>query len=723
MTGSAGAVGPSTSAQDIEVTNTVAGGNLTGENTTTPHEDPETVAEDGDTEQIASHLSGRLGTLLGGSTRNISAAEYDQARSLVGDEYDEVLSQYVTVAGETEQEDTAETFATVQNDTAELTALREEFETTRTEYEEAVAEGDTQRARQLARELARLSTEINVVTERLDKNLKSIENATGTDLESVRRNIESVRLTTAEISRTALQVELTATTITATAAPSTFSFQNATQLTGTLRTTNGTPISNKPVTIQVGERSYNIKTDAEGSYTLTYRPVFLPVNATSVPVEFRPTDTSPYLAANTTTPAQITAQTTTTVTVANDSITGNYQTPLRVSSIVTVGTNATVSGLPVRLLLDGQQIGTGETQPDGQVTLTGTVPADVAGGAANLQLQVPLSETAVTGSNTTTTAEITPVETQLTVNATVTGTDTEDISREAVLTGDFTLADGSPVPGQSLDVFVGDRQIGTVTSTADGSYQTTVAATEFDEGSDAPTIRTAFTGSETHLAASEATTTLDLPTASQRDTEGSTEDTSETSLLGSSSISQIVQTAGSEVSLQELAGIGGGLLLVGIILILVARRFGWDPRDRLTPPSSASSTAATDDTPPTTDPSGEPSAQTTRSQQLLDEAATALAAENTTVAVQLAYGSLRAALQTQVDTSEPTTHWEFYDRCQDADIESLAETKAVITAYEMATFAQPTVSTERAREVLEQVAAVIDQGGSTPADSQLLSDD
>ena len=698
MAGSAGAAGPSTSVQNVDVASTVTGGNLTGENTTTPHEDPETVAEDGDTEQLASHLSGRLGTLLGGSTRNISAAEYEQARSLVGDEYDDVLSQYVTVAGETGQEDSAQSFATVQNDTAELIELREEFDTTRAEYEEAVAEGDTQRARQLARELTRLATEIDGVAVRLDENLQNIENATGSDLSSVQNDIDTVQLETTETANTATQAELTRTNITATATPSTFSFQNATQLTGTLRTANGTPISNEAVTIQVGERSYEVETDAEGNYTLTYQPVFLPTNATSVPVAFQPTDTSPYLGANTTAPAQITGQTATTLTVANESITGNYQTPIQVTGTVTLGDNVTVAGVPVVLLLDGQQIGTGETQSDGQVVLTGAVPAETASGTAPLELRVPLTGTAVTSSNIATTAEITPIDTQMSLEATVTE-DTEATPREAVLTGNLTLADGSPVTGQSLGVFVGDRQIETVTTAADGSYQTTVTATEFDDGTDSPTVRVAFTGSETHLASSEATAIINLPTASQ---------TSSTDSSG--------------VSLQQLAGVGVGLLLLGIVLALGARVTGWDPRDRLRP-SSASPTPATDDAPPTTDPSGEPSVQTTRSQQLLDEAATALAAENTTVAVQLAYGSLRAALQTQVDTSEPTTHWEFYDRCQDADIESLTETKAVITAYEMATFAQPTVSTERTREVLEQVAAVIDQGGSTPADSQLLSDD
>jgi len=126
---SSGAVGLSAS-PGADAINTVDGTNLTTENETTPHKNPDTISESGDTEQVASYLSGQLGSMLAGSTRNISQAEYDQARSLLGDEYDETLSQYVTVAGETEQEESAEAFQTAQEDAAELATLREEFETT-----------------------------------------------------------------------------------------------------------------------------------------------------------------------------------------------------------------------------------------------------------------------------------------------------------------------------------------------------------------------------------------------------------------------------------------------------------------------------------------------------------------------------------------------------------------------------------------------------------------
>jgi len=174
--------------------------------------------------------------------------------------------------------------------------------------------------------------------------------------------------------------------------------------------------------------------------------VFLPVNTTTVPVQFIPEDTSLYLAANTTTTAQITDQTNTTITVSNSNLTGQYGTPLRVSGAVEIGDNGTAAGIPVEMLLNGQQVGTSETQADGQVTVTGDVPAQLAAGETNLQLRVPLTDTAVAGSETTTTAEITEAQTELSLETNVSRTD----APTANLTGSLQLAGGRPIGGQDL---------------------------------------------------------------------------------------------------------------------------------------------------------------------------------------------------------------------------------------------------------------------------------
>jgi len=641
---------------------------------------------------------------LQGSTRNISQAEYDQARALLGGEYDEALSQYVTVAGETGQEDSADAFQTVQEDTAELSTLRQEFDDTRAEYEEAVDDGDTERARRLARELARLAEEIDGVTVRLDEELTIVENTTGNDLSGVEDDLETIRLSTAEIASTATRAELTEAAITANATPAAFSFQNATRVTGTIHTSNGTALSNEDVTLQVGERRYDVETASDGQFSLLYRPVFLSVNTTTVPVQFSPEDTSPYLAANTTTSAQITQQTNTTITVSNSSLSGQYGTPLQVSGAVEVGDNGTAAGIPVELLLDGQQIGASETRADGQVMVTGDVPTRLNTGETDLQLRVPLTDTAVAGSETTTTAEITEAQTALSLETTVSGTD----APTANLTGTLQLAGGRPLGEQDLAVFVEGQQVDTVTTAADGSYRATIATADLDVESSSPTVRVAFTGSETHLAASDATATLELQ-AAVSDTSGGE--------------GTVAPSWTDEFSLRQLGLVGVSILIVGLLFGLLVRTTDWNPGGLL---------GASD-----------PADSGVRQQRQIEPMTHLMSPRDRTHERRRCLN--RPMKHSLRETRRPQCRWrmEAFERSSrqiwmrrmqqltgsfttavESGIESLADTKSVISAYEIATFAPTSISTERAQDVLELVSDMIHQNNPSPAtQTQPGSDD
>jgi len=90
----------------------------------------------------------------------------------------------------------------------------------------------------------------------------------------------------------------------------------------------------------------------------------------------------------------------------------------------------------------------------------------------------------------------------------------------------------------------------------------------------------------------------------------------------------------------------------------------------------------------------------------------------------MAYGSLRAILATELDETDAATHWEFYESVVERGIGSLADTKSVITAYEIATFAPTSISTERAQDVLELVSSMIHQEDpSLPTQTQSKSSD
>jgi len=196
----------------------------------------------------------------------------------------------------------------------------------------------------------------------------------------------------------------------------------------------------------------------------------------------------------------------------------------------------------------------------------------------------------------------------------------------------------------------------------------------------------AFSGSETHLAASDATATLELQEAVS-DTSGG-EDT-------------VAPSWADEFSLRQLGLVGVSILIVGLLFGLLVRTTDWNPGGLLgaSDPADSGRAAATSDR--TDEPPHEPTRSQTRAQALLEQANEALAAGNTTTAVQMAYGSLRAILATELDETDAATHWEFYERCVERGIGSLADTKSVITAYEIATFAPTSISTERAQDVLE----------------------
>jgi len=357
------------------------------------------------------------------------------------------------------------------------------------------------------------------------------------------------------------------------------------------------------------------------------------------------------------------------------------------------------------MLLNGQQVGTSETQADGQVTVTGDVPAQLAAGETNLQLRVPLTDTAVAGSETTTTAEITEAQTELSLETNVSRTD----APTANLTGSLQLAGGRPIGGQDLSVFVEGQQVDTVTTAADGRYQATIATDDLDVESSSPTVRVAFSGSETHLAASDATATLELQEAVS-DTSGG-EDT-------------VAPSWADEFSLRQLGLVGVSILIVGLLFGLLVRTTDWNRADCWEPATQLIRSVRQQRQIEPMSTSHEPTRSQTRAQALLEQANEALAAGNTTTAVQMAYGSLRAILATELDETDAATHWEFYERCRERGIGSLADTKSVITAYEIATFAPTSISTERAQDVLELVSSMIHQEDpSLPTQTQSKSSD
>jgi hypothetical protein len=97
------------------------------------------------------------------------------------------------------------------------------------------------------------------------------------------------------------------------------------------------------------------------------------------------------------------------------------------------------------------------------------------------------------------------------------------------------------------------------------------------------------------------------------------------------------------------------------------------------------------------------------SDSLLERAQSALDAGNPDAAVQLAYAAFRAQI-TLSDGELPETHWELYDRWEKMDRSDPSQVHRLTTAYEQATFAPESVSTETAQTVVGMLPSLV--GGS-----------
>ena len=611
---------------------TVSGGDTTGTNETTLHKDPETVSEEGDSDRVAAYLSGQLSGLIGASTQNISAGQYEQARALIGDEYNETLSQYVEVTGGTDQEASADQFATAQENAAELAALRAEFDATRQEYEAAVENGETERARRLARELATLADQIDGVSVQLANDLDNVENTTGTNLSDTQMTVVTVRETATETAATVSETQFTATTLTATLSPSQFSFVTPTTVSGTLHTTAGEPIENESVTIRVGERAYDVETNRTGQFSIQYRPVFLDMNTTTVPVRFVPADVSPYQSTNTTVAGHVTTQTSSTLSLTTTRLSTSPGEPFTINGTVTIGENSTIAGVPVVFEQAGQQLATAETTADGTVTLSGTLPVEVARGATDAAVRIPLSDSAASGAVSPVNLSVTDAPTQLTLSTNVTGTTAPVVG----VSGDLTLISGIPLGGESVTIFVDGTEVVTTTTGPNGQYSATIPTAALDPTAETPTVRAVFTDTDRALAASRTTTTLQLP-------------------------------APFTTTSSWMPQFSAGLLIVMVVAIgvvlagaAVFRTRGWSfPWGSVNRDDSSQASVNSNST---TGPTQSHSDSTTRAQILLDQAEDSLTAAETTTAVQVAYASLRSALAPTLSDSSGDTHWEFYNQ-------------------------------------------------------------
>lgn len=669
-------------------------------NETVPHENPDEVGEDGDEERVREYLSSELANRLDDSTVEISEGEYERGRDLLGDDYDELLEQYVTVSGDNDE--SAETFRELRDEQRSFSDSAEEFEDIRAEYERAVEEGDEERARELARELQRTATELNESATRLDQSYETIETITGTDFSDSRnRTTQTQQRVTAEAA--AIQdAEFEPTTINATTNRTDISFHDPAGVTGNLTTANGTPITDARILIGADGDAVTTHTDANGSFTTTYRPVQASLNASAISITYEPGDNEPYQSASTNAAVQITDQANATITLNRQTDTAAFDDGIQAHGTVRTETASAssarlIDGLPVVLTVEGQRLATATTDAEGRFTLNGSLPASVSAGDVDLQVAGDRQDTAIVGLPVTETliVESTPTDVSL-------ATEEEDVKEgNLTVSGQLTTDMGVPLASRDISISVGGTDVAVVETDEAGQYTETITIPEITDRNAPVTVTAAFDGAGTNLEASDTTEQISLS--------GELADRSRLiGLIGLVIVLGVLGVTGYVIRTREqpLASVPVWLPFGSRIQQLASGR------DDGVASSSLSSDDQTDGSgdsgtasvaTPSVDGSGSPRSPLERARAALDN-------DQPGTATQIAYATTRSQLTPDATTRSADTHWEFYRHRQDADDIDVGHLQTVTEAYEAAAFAPRGVTGDAAAAAVEATADLVNSG-------------
>ncbi|QSW98247.1 hypothetical protein [Haloterrigena alkaliphila] len=621
-------------------------------NETVRHRNPDEYDENADEAQLERWLSGWMSSQLESGAIELSEGEYELASQYVDEEYHDRLGQYVDVAGETER---AESFDDARSEQAEMTESVAEYEETREEYEAAREAGDEERARELARELETLAEEIDGSSRSVKTHYDAISEDENIDLRDAAAEIEAVNEAVQAEQEEIRDAEFVETELTVESATEEISFTDPMTASGRLETTDGTPVADEEIRLDVGNQTLRTETDATGSFEFEYRPISVPLSADSVSVEYVPENQSIYLGSETSVPVEI-EQVEPTLTVSDvEPDTVAYGEP------VTIGAELLVDGdridnVPLVVTLDGTALGLFESR-EGTIAGNPTIPADVPTGERELRVSLPFEGRALASAADSTTITVEETEPALSVSASRIG------EREISVNGTLE-AGGDGVQGQSIRLIADGTVLETMSTDGDGEFGGAVSIPEETATGDVQLVAV-YDDEATNLARAEAATTVSFP-------------------------------APGDSLVPTWAWLALGLVAVALGTGAYRYRSGSksgepeaDRTDRDEPVSASDSTDSFD-----------PSAART----LLARATEQASQGDPDTAVQSGYAAVRRILGPRIDARDSLTHWEFYRRYQDS--ESAADRSSdvlrdVTEGYERAAFEPGGVSEREAETVLE----------------------
>lgn len=702
-----GANGSAGTAQEFDGVEPRVGALQQNNTTAVRHEDPDETDEAGDLGGVSSHLAGRMGEISVDCSEGIRVGDYDACEELdENGEYGDALSKYVDVTGrdgggsgdDDGDDGSDESFRDLQQEQQEFANETQRFQRTYQEYQEARRNGNTTRARRLARELLELREEIQESGQNVSRASNDIENGTGVSLDVVEQSTQAVTANVTDTTNTVVTEVFIPTAMTATReGKGNVSAREPLVVTGQVRTANGTAVGNGSVVVATGPRRGSrvvqrtrVPVNDAGGYELTYRPTTVRTGNRTMSMRYEPPATSVYLGANETVSTTV-EEVQANLSVSDTTGERRYREPVRATARVTVtddGESLALREIPLRLALDGRTLGTGATNTSGVAVLGARLPASIATGNRTLSVDGPSSGRAVTVAPARRGVRVVVSEPRLQARAVPTGTGQQSVRVVGQL-----RAQGAGVPGRELEVSIDGRFVTTLETNATGDYRETLTVPNASfpaTGQESVDVVVAFDGSGTNLESASTREEVALQSGATASSDG---------LL--SRITGFVQSNPVAV---------GGVALFGLLaaggLVLVRRRSEGESADA----SEAGEvpTASTDDGDAVDDARHDSSVEAVR--EALSDGAHARA-------VLSGYATVRRGLPV---TDAPTvTHWEFYRRAAESGLSAsqLAALRDVTEAFERVSFAGQTPDETEASTVLERVRDALegDEGDVDPA--------
>jgi hypothetical protein len=680
------------------------------------HRNPAQVDEGRNLSDVENWLSGRMRETLVDCSEGIEVGSYDACEELNG-EYPDWLDQYVDVARETEGTDddnASESFERAGKRQRRYVNHTETFNETLSSYREARRNGETERARELARRLRRTANRINETGANLTRNYRTIGNATRVD---TRAAINTTTAITGNVTETVATIEreqFRNTTVVARAPAAQLSFLDPLRVIGRVTTANGSGLAFTRVRLVAGNRTLETRTDSRGAFAFTYRPTLLDLDTRRIAVRHAPENASLYLGNETTLPVDAEQVEPTIDTTVRPAEAGFGD---RVTVEGRVGARGTPAGsVPVAVSVGGRRLGTVRTGPEGRFAGTVRLPTGVPAGNRTVAASLPLEGRALAGVETTARLTVVRTPTALAVRgaavndselngsrlggasngslpnanarngsaanestASATGSGDRPANASAVrVAGRLTTANGTPVGGQRVALWLDGTAVGEARTGPNGSYATTVAVPRSviadRSGTVALALVAVYDEAGTNLGASRASTRVDLvlPAA-------------ERSLLD-----RLAYAIGTLPPAARFA-LGSGTMAVALVVAYWLRR---RLRSDRSPEPSGDAPGGTD---AAEGERGEP-----RLSALLDAADEQLAGGDAERAIATAYAAARARLGGELGLDAALTHWEFLTACRSRELDGgrLDALRGLTEAYEQAAFAPWSPSPEAATEAI-----------------------